>query len=176
MIEILIVAIVALIASSGFASAMCPLCTAGAGLAAFGAEKLGMNPVAVALFIGGFAMSTGLWMARIIKKKFFRFQDFIIITAIFLLTLVPIIAITGAKLFPFYLSWFGSYGSLFNRTYMINGSLISGLFGGLLVWASPKINQKLKSLRKGKGVPFQGVIITLLMLISVGAVIQLILG
>ena len=44
-----------------FISAHFPLCTIGAGAAAGAAVWLGVSKVVVALFIGGFAMSMGMW-------------------------------------------------------------------------------------------------------------------
>ena len=54
-------------------SAHCPLCTIGAGAAAAGAVWLGVSKVVVALFIGAFAMSMGMWFPKIIKKKYVPF-------------------------------------------------------------------------------------------------------
>ncbi|MEK6817278.1 MAG: hypothetical protein AABX80_00600, partial [Nanoarchaeota archaeon] len=59
--------------------AHCPLCTIGAGALGAGAIWLGVSPVVVALFIGAFAMSMGMWFARIIKKQYIPFQKFFIV-------------------------------------------------------------------------------------------------
>ena len=63
-------------------SAHCPLCTIGAGAAAAGAVWLGVSKVVVALFLGGFAMSMGMWFARVLdkKKRFIRYQRRIKVT------------------------------------------------------------------------------------------------
>ena len=55
---------------SEFVSAHCPLCTAGAAIAAGGAIYLGVSVIVVGLFIGAFAVSTGWWVAKIIKKQY----------------------------------------------------------------------------------------------------------
>ena len=58
--------------------AHCPLCTIGAAGAAGAAVWLGISKVAVVLFIGAFSMSMGMWFAKIVKKKYFSFQNFVI--------------------------------------------------------------------------------------------------
>ena len=48
--------------------AHCPLCVVGAGAAGAAAMWLGVSKVVVALFIGAFAMSIGIWFSIIIKN------------------------------------------------------------------------------------------------------------
>ena len=156
-------------------SAHCPLCTVGAGAAAAGALWLGVKEIVVALFIGAFAMSMGLWFSRIIKKKYIPHQKTAIVTIVFLTTVLPILAIIMKNehgFYPLYISLFGDYGSFFNRTYLISKPLLSSLFGGLLVFISPIASRKISNFRKGKIIPFQGVILTLLVLIVAGGLIQ----
>ncbi|MBI2056642.1 rhodanese-like domain-containing protein [Candidatus Pacearchaeota archaeon] len=105
-----------------FVSAHCPLCTIGAGALGAGAIWLGVSPVVVALFIGAFAMSIGMWFARIIKKKYIPFQNFLIVAIIFFTTVIPLILMPIFKaLGPLYLSFIGDYGT----TYVFNYSLAS---------------------------------------------------
>ena len=85
------------------AMAHCPLCTVGAGAAAAGAVWFGVSKVIVALFIGAFAMSMGLWFSRIIKKKYIPFQRTSIILVSFITTVLPLLAILN-EIYPFYLS------------------------------------------------------------------------
>ncbi len=148
-------------------SAHCPLCTIGAGAAAAGAVWLGVSKVAVALFIGGFAMSMGMWFSKIIKKQYIPLQKIIIVIAVFLLTLLPLLPIFTA-IGPLYLSFIGQYG----KTYAVNYSLISGLFGGLVVFSAPALSKKITNLRKGRTLPFQGTILTLSLLIVIGTLLQ----
>src|SRR3990167_7869874 len=84
--------------------AHCPLCTIGAGAAAAGAVWLGVSRVVVALFIGAFAISMGMWFSRIIKKRYIPFQKTVIILLIFATTifpLLPIFSVIGPLYFPF---------------------------------------------------------------------------
>ena len=151
-------------------SAHCPLCTVGAGAAAAGALWLGVSKVVVALFIGAFAMSMGMWFSKIPKKKYIPFQKSLIIAVIFLTTVLPLSPIFSA-IGPLYLSFIGSYG----KTYAINYSLVSSFFGGLIVFMSPVLSKSLTKIRKGEILPYQGVMITLLTLIVIGGIIQLLI-
>jgi rhodanese-related sulfurtransferase len=151
-----------------FISAHCPLCTIGAGAAAAGAVWLGVSKVVVALFIGAFAMSMGMWFSKIPKKRYIPFQKTLIVLVVFLTTVLPLSPIFKA-IGPLYLSFIGNYGT----TYAINYSLVSSLFGGALVLASPKVSKQVTKLRRGKIIPFQGVMITLLLLVIIGGIIQL---
>lgn len=165
-----ILSLISAILPIGFVSAHCPLCTVGAGAAAGAAVWLGVSKVVVALFIGAFAMSMGLWFARIVKKKYIPYQKFIIVALIFVTTVIPLMPIFKA-IGPLYLSFLGPYGA----TYAINYSLYSSFLGGAVVFASPFLSKQVSKMRKGKIIPFQGVAITLLSLLVVGGVIQLLL-
>ncbi len=154
--------------SLNLVSAHCPLCTIGAGAAAGAAVWLGVSKVIVALFIGAFAMSMGMWFSNIIKKQYIPFQKTIIILVVFLTTLLPLMPLFKA-VGPLYLSFIGEYG----LTYAVNYSLVSSLIGGFVAYNSPWVSKKLSELRKGKIIPFQGVFITLLLLIIMGGIIQL---
>ena len=151
-------------------SAHCPLCTIGAGAAAAGAVWLGVSKVVVALFIGAFAMSMGMWFSKIIKKKYVPFQKTLIVLVIFLTTLLPLLPLFTA-IGPFYLSFILEYGT----TYAINYSLVSGLFGGLIVLSSPQLSRKITDFRKGKIIPYQGLILTLSTLLITGGLIQVLI-
>jgi len=158
--------------STKFVSAHCPLCTIGAGAAAGGAVWLGVSKVVVALFIGAFAMSMGMWFARAVekRKKFIPFQSFLILTSVFLFTVFPLIPIFES-IGPLYLSFVGDYG----MTYAVDYSIGSILLGGLIVFTSPKINKKLKEKRNGKGIPYQGMVITFSLLLIISLIVELII-
>lgn len=147
--------------------AHCPLCVIGAGAAGAGAIWLGVSKVVVALFIGAFAMSLGMWFSRIPKKKYIPFQKTLIVVFVFLTTVFPLMPIFTA-IGPLYLSFIGEYGA----TYALNYSLASSFFGGFLVFVSPALSKKIAKARNGKIIPFQGIIITLALLIITGGIIQ----
>ena len=153
--------------------AHCPLCTIGAGAAAAGAVWLGVQKVAVAVLIGGFAMSMGMWFARLIKKRwnYFKGQDWVVIMGVFLLTVLPLLPIIGQTT-GFYFNLGGSYGSLMNRTYVLNLSLFSSLLGGIIVYFSPPLSKRITKLRGNKMIPFQGIILTIFLLIVAGGIVH----
>ena len=151
--------------------AHCPLCVVGAGAAGAAAMWLGVNKVVVALFLGAFAMSMGMWFARIIKKKYIPLQNFIIVALIFFTTVLPLMPLFKA-LGPLYFSFIGDYGT----TYVFNYSLAGSFFGGLIVLSAPSISKAITKKRNNKILPFQGTLLTLALLIIVGILIQISLG
>lgn len=148
-------------------SAHCPLCTVGVGAAAAGAAWLGVSKVVIGLLIGAFAMSMGMWFAKIPKKRYLPFQKTFIISAIFITTILPLLPIFSA-IGPLYLPFIGEYG----KTLAINYSLVSSFFGGTITFVSPSLNKKIKEKRNGRGVPFQGIILTFALLAIASLVIQ----
>lgn len=159
---------------AGLVSAHCPLCTIGAGAAAAGAVWLGVSKVVVALFIGAFAMSMGMWFARVIKKKYVPLQSTLVVAVVFLSTVLPLLPMF-TYVQGFHVSIMGDYGSWLNRTYLVNPPLISSLLGGLIVFVSPLLSGKITKLRGGKTLPFQGVALTLLSLLILGFLIQMVI-
>lgn len=156
-----------LIFLSKFVMAHCPLCTIGAGAVGAGAIWLGVSKVVVALFIGAFAMSMGMWFSRIPKKQYIPLQKFFIISIIFLTTVLPLMPLFKA-LGPLYLSFIGNYGT----TYVFNYSLVSSFFGGLIVLLMPSTSRFITKKRNGKTLPFQGTLLTLFLLVIIGAILQ----
>ena len=165
-----LVALVSSVFSLKLVSAHCPLCTIGAGAAAAGAVWLGVSKVIVALFIGAFATSMGMWFSKLIKKKYVPLQKTIIILVVFLTTILPLTPLFSS-IGPLHLSFIGEYG----KTYALNYSIGSSLLGGLIVFVSPSINSKIKEISKGKKIPFQGVLLTFVLLLISATIMQLIL-
>ena len=89
----------------------------------------------------------------------------------YLTTIIPLLPLINTP-YPIYVSLFGEYGSLFNRTYLINALLVGSLIGGFIVSITPFVSKKISNIRDGKMIPFQGIIITFLLLSIVGGVIQ----
>lgn len=158
--------------------AHCPLCTIGAGAAAAGAVYLGVSPAVVAILIGAFAMSMAMWSSTWLDKKLghknYMLLKYpaVIIALVFLSTIIPIVPMLATfKGFNIFL--YGSYGSLLNNSYMYNLSWVTSLLGAVIVFVSPKLNTKIKLKRKKQDIPFQGIAITLSMLIVVAGLFQL---
>ncbi len=156
-----------------FALAHCPLCTVGIGMAAAGAIWLGINIVAIGLFVGAFALALGLWMNKIIKKKFFKGQRIAVGLASFVLTVIPL---SLAPIFQSYTSIYinisGDYGSWLNRTYLINLFILGSIMGACVLLVSPYISNLITKFRQGKRISFQGLIVTLCLLFLTALIIQ----
>ena len=156
------------------AFAHCPLCTIGAGGAAVLATWLGVGTFSIGVFIGAFAVATGLWFARLIKKRLKKPVKFLtpaIAIASFLLTIIPIMPMMPGY-GTFSLFWGGEYGSIFNRTYLIHLFLFGSLVGGGVMLISPKLSKALAKIQK-KQLPFQGIIMTFLLLILISIISEL---
>lgn len=154
------------------AYAHCPLCVAGAMAAAGGASYLGVSNIVIGLFIGAFAVSVGYWVSRLIKKRYIPLQTTLLILSSYFLTILPLMP-RMEGIYPFYISLFGGYGSLFNRTYLLNIFLIGSMIGGLIVLITPWISNRITKIR-GKMMPYQGTVLTLALLIVISIVIELI--
>lgn len=160
--------------SSPVVHAHCPLCTAGAGAMAGAAALMGIRYGAIGIFIGGFATATSLWLLGRVKKQYIPFQKPLLFAAIYLSILLPVIPLTK-DYSSVYVSLFGDYGGLFNRTYLINWFLVGSLTGSLLVYFSPRLSGLITNFRKGRKVKFQGLILTFSLLILSGALMQVLL-
>lgn len=159
-----------LLLGTQLARAHCPLCTIGAAAAAGGAAYLGVNSMVIGLFIGAFAISIGWWVANLIKKQFFRFQKIAIIIFSFITTVIPIMPLLS-DYHGLYIPWIGQYGS----TFAVDFFLIGALIGGIIMSITPWLSKKITVWRNGKIIPYQGIILTLLLLIIIGGIIQLVI-
>ncbi len=168
----LLLAILLTLMLMGRAYAHCPLCTVGVAAAAGGATLLGVNISVIGLFIGAFAVSTGWMVANLIKKSFVPMQKTLIIMGSFVFTILPISPIVGQSNVPFSVFLTGEYGTWLNTTYVFDLFIIGSIIGGLLVSLAPWLSRKITDLRK-KTLPFQGVVLTLIMLLVSSALLQI---
>ncbi|PIZ94326.1 MAG: hypothetical protein COX81_03780 [Candidatus Magasanikbacteria bacterium CG_4_10_14_0_2_um_filter_37_12] len=155
------------------AKAHCPLCTIGAGTLAVGATYLGVSTMAVGVFIGAFALALGLWMARLAKKwkQVILYQSTIITILVVVSTVVPMLPLVSEYM-SINIYWFGPYGNIFNRTYLIHNFLMGSIIGAVIMLVSPYISSWIKKRQNGKIIPYQGIVITLTLLVLVSLVIQ----
>lgn len=156
------------------AEAHCPLCTVGAAAAAGGAAWLGVSKIIIGVFIGAFAVSMGMWISNVIKYKI-PFKRPLLVLLSFATTILPILPIIKSEYFPVYLSLAGDYGSLLNRTYIFNLFLLGSIIGGFVVAIAPWLSKKISGFRNGKLFPYQGVLLTLVLLIITSLIIELII-
>lgn len=151
--------------------AHCPLCTIGAAAAAGGASMLGVNNGVIGLFIGAFAVSVGYMVAKYIKKQYIPFQKEGLVLFSFATTVIPLLPLIKS-VYPVSIFITGGYGSLLNRTYIINLFLIGSILGGIIMAITPWLSARISRLRDGKMVPYQGMLLTLVLLVVAGFIIQ----
>jgi hypothetical protein len=147
--------------------AHCPLCTAGAGALAIFAASIGVSSAVIGVLIGAFALALSLWIAEKWPKKiYFPYQKTAIGAVIFLGTIIPIMPLIR-EYTPLYVPFIGEYGT----TYALNLYLFGAFFGALAVLAAPYLSRIISRLC-GKTMPYQGVVLTLLLLVLVSLIIQ----
>ena len=149
--------------------AHCPLCTAGAGILAITAAYFGLSSMIIGVLIGAFALALSLWLKNWPRKQYIAHQRFLLGVLIFAGTVVPIMPLV-VEYAPFYIPFWGEYG----RTFAVNLYLAGLPFGMLVVLVAPRLSQAL-SVFRGKTASYQGIFITLLLLIVVSAIIQILL-
>lgn len=147
--------------------AHCPLCTAGAGALAVTAAYFGVSSIVVGIMIGAFALALSLWLAGIVKKEYIPYQKQILTVLVFLGTVVPIMPLVRAYA-PLYVSFLGEYGT----TYTINLYIFGVVIGALVMFLAPFLSKGLTKVR-GKQIPFQGISITLVLLVVASVIVQL---
>lgn len=152
------------------ALAHCPLCTVGVGLAALGAYWLGINGLTVGLLIGAFAAALGLWLGRLITKKYLPGQDNAIAVFSWLTTVLPLQTLLSDYT-SIFINWSGPYGSWLNRTYLINLFLVGAVLGASLVYLSPRLSRFIAR-QRGTTFPFQTMIITFALLLLASLITQ----
>jgi len=155
------------------AAAHCPLCTGAVGAAAVGAKYFGVDSSIIGVFIGAFAISTGLWFARWLKSRFQKtipFQTPIVVILSFILTVVPLMKVEPEPIyFPVLL--FGASGSLLNKAYWINKIFFGAFFGSVASLAAYWLHLKVKMVKGKVLFPFQGIAFTLLSLAIISLII-----
>lgn len=149
--------------------AHCPLCTAGAGLLAIAAASLGVPALIISTLLGGFALALGLWFAKLIKKKYIRYQDFLLAGVIYVSTVVPLWPILKEykTLYAPFLG-FDKYADKIPVDVYTVGVLLGA---GLLIIA-PYVSKQVSALAKKQLIPFQGLLITLVLLSAVPFVVD----
>jgi len=152
------------------AYAHCPLCTISAGVVAGFAAWAGVSKLAIGLFIGAFGASIGWWVRRYIRKTYIPFQSALIILFSFATTVIPLLPVIPDAS-PLYISLAGDYGSLLNRTYVINQFIVGSLIGLLLISITPLLSKTVTRIR-GAALPFQGMLLTGGLLLTAGILMQ----
>lgn len=151
--------------------AHCPLCTGAIVVAAGGAKLLGFNTAVIGVFVGGFALSTGLWFSKRFNQKL---KPIIVLSSI-ILTLLPLTSIDQGQIFvPMLL--FGEEGSFFNTVHVFNSLLVGGLIGVITSWIAFRAHDLVKEKRGKVLFPYQSIAFAVGALAITGLTLQLILG
>ena len=149
--------------------AHCPLCSAAIGGAAVAASYYGIDPSIIGLFVGGFALSTGYWVANWVKKQYIPHQKKLIILSSLALTIIPVVPIVpDAFYLPLRLGEF-------IRVLWLNKILVGSILGIIISAVTFAASNKIKHIRGKSLFPYQGVILPLLMLVLTGALLYIIL-
>lgn len=158
------------IALNPVAYAHCPLCTGAIGAAAISAKYYGLDSTIIGLLIGAFGISTGLWVGLKIKQ-YIKFQFWIIAILSFLLTVIPLLAISSdTAIVPILLA--GKEGSTLNKVYFVNKILLGSIIGGLITFITYFLHIYIKKLNGKVLFPFQGVLLTLFFLVISGLLLH----
>lgn len=155
-----------------FSHAHCPLCTAGAGILAVIAVSLGVPGIIIASLIGGFALALGLWMKNVIKKKYFPHQDLVVTWLIYLSTVLPLWPILK-DFKALYIPFLGI--DKYAETIPVDLFLVGVIVGAIVLIVSPYLSRQITKLAKKQIIPFQGIIISITLLVVVPLLIDLFL-
>lgn len=166
----LVALLVSLIPAKAFAH--CPLCVGGAGAAAALASFLGVSYGSIGVFMGGFAVALSLFIANRLPKKI-KFQNIIVGWLLYLTTFIPMYPFLKGDYLPWFISSGGEYGSLLNRTYLIDMFIVGAIIGSLIVFYSMKLSAYITRKRDGKQIKFQGMILTFSLLTVAALAIQI---
>lgn len=144
--------------------AHCPLCTAGAGILAVVAASLGVPALIIATLLGGFAMALGLWVAKLVKKKYFRFQDYVLAGLVYVTTVAPLWPILKEykTLYAPFLG-FDKYADKIP----VDVYTVGVILGALILLATPRVSAWVSTFAKKQLIPFQGILITLFLLVAI---------
>jgi len=156
-----------LLSPSSSVFAYCPLCVGSVLILTFLGYELGVKKIVLGFLAGALTVAFAEWMNKIIKRKLFKGQDFLIITLTFVLAYLSV----KSYIFNYYSLYFPNLGM--SKPFLIDKSLLSGIFGGFLVYIAPFIS-KFITQKRGKTILFQRIIITLILLIIFGLILQFI--
>ncbi len=160
-----VVATAPLLALARPVAAHCPLCAAATAGGVAATRLLGVDDTVTGTFVGGFVVSTGLWFNNWLRKKknggeFLPFQ-----TAIVLLLSVAFTILT------FYMAKLIGSPDPAYRIFGIDKLVLGTLVGTAVTIGAFELHKRIKAANNGKVLmPFQGIIVTLLLLAATGAV------
>lgn len=151
------IATVVLVNLSKIASAMCPLCVAGAAAGLSIARYYGVDDTVVGVWLGALAVSTALWINNVVtnksKPKLIPFQGFFVITVIIAATIAPF----------YFVGFFKGMPNMSDTIFSINRVIFGTVIGGIVTFIGSPISNIIKK-KRGKTFHYQTIILTLLLL------------
>ena len=156
-------------------NAHCPLCTGAVVASAAVANYYGLDISIIGLFVGAFSISLGLWVGRVIKKRFIPFQTSLLVILSFLSTVIPSVLVVKSDSLYLPVLLFGAEGSVFNRVYLLDKLLLGSIIGGIVSVFAYWLHKHIKAVKGRVLFPFQGIVITLAFLMITGAILYFIL-
>jgi len=145
--------------------AHCPLCVGGVLVLTFLGFELGVKKIVLGFLIGALSFAFAEWINRLIKKKFFKGQEILIIA----LTYLPFYLAVKNYIFDYYSIYLIKFG--INKLILIDKSLITGIFGGILVLIAPILSKWITQ-KTNRHILFQRIIVTLILLIIFSLIFQ----
>jgi len=137
------------------ALAVCPVCTIAVGAGLGLSRWLGVDDTISGVWIGGLILSSSLWLIDWVNKSKFKFKskylNYLIITAMYLLILLP-------------LTLTDIIGHPFNRLWGIDKLIVGTAFGSLAFWASFWLDKKVRKIRGRQLFNYQKIIFPLFFL------------
>lgn len=168
----IIVGIIAMLTTINGALAHCPLCTIGAGVVAVAAAKIGISIPVIALFIGAFAGAMGAWIARILPWKI-PHKETILALLSYITTAIPLQPLIGYQYTSIPVYILGEYGTILNKTYLVNLYITMSIIGTIIMFIMPHISKQFTTLTKReKPLPYQGIILTFGILTLLSIIIE----
>lgn len=155
----------------GQANAHCPLCTGGAAATAAVAAYFGVTYGSLGVLLGGFTMALALWIAHKPKKQYVPHQAKLLFWGIYLSTIIPFYYMFKGDYVSRYIAMGGDYGSMTNRTYLIDLFILGAVAGSAVVYFAPALSAWLTK-KRGKSFKFQGLLLTFVLLILGGVLLQ----
>lgn len=119
--------------------AVCPICTVAVGAGLGLSRLLGIDDLISGLWVGGLLVSTGLWLAEVLVKKFaYRTSTKLLIALGSFVVFIP------------FLYWLKLTGIPGNTVFGIDRLLIGYLCGGLVFAVAVVLEKQIKKFRSGR--------------------------
>ena len=146
---------------ANIAKAVCPICVVAVGTGLGFSRWIGVDDVISSIWIGALLISTSMWTLTWLKIKGweFKYSRFIVPTAFYLLTLVP-------------LYFAGIIGHPLNQIFGIDKIIFGTVTGTIIFMASVWLHNYLKRKNNFKSFfPYQKVVLPVLILIIISLIL-----